>query len=181
MRRGTSIGIGDALGRLLRRLDRKDGGGYSTARVSAAWERIAGDVMREHTTGTHLRDGTLVVYVDGPVWANELQAMSESYRQALNTEMGEELVRSVRFTVSRKVAQERALLVAEQAHEDFYRADHVEPVPLDELETEQARTAASSIEDPELREALMRAMVKDREWKKGLSDRNAAQGARERF
>jgi predicted nucleic acid-binding Zn ribbon protein len=52
--------------------------------VLGAWSTVAGESVCSHTTGAHLRRGELVVYVDSPVWATELSALSEPYRVAIN-------------------------------------------------------------------------------------------------
>jgi hypothetical protein len=111
-KRGTSSQLGSALERLVSRLDHKNGGGYLQSRVAQAWEDIAGPAIRAHTAGTHLRDGELVVYVDSPLWATELSALSEQYKTSMNSTLGQNPVRSVRFTVSRKVKQEKELHAA---------------------------------------------------------------------
>ena len=56
-----------------------------------------------------MREGVLVVYVDSNSWATQYTAMAEQYRNSINKELGEELVSSLRFTVSRKVADNRKL------------------------------------------------------------------------
>jgi hypothetical protein len=159
----------------MRRLDRKSGGSYTAARVMLAWDRVAGEGIAKHTTGAHLRDGVLIVYVDNNTWATQYTAMAEQYRTSINKELGEELVSSLRFTVSRKVADAHRLQKAEVELEEFYREDDVPPVPLTSTERAQIESSVADIPDVELREAVLRATVKDMEWKKGLAVRNAAQ------
>ena len=180
-RSGKQTHLGDALGKVLGKMDRKSAGAYAAVRVRAAWEAVAGAMVAGHTTGAHLRDGELVVYVDGPVWANELAAMSETYRTRLNSELGQELVRSVRFSVSRKVEAERQVAVAEDESGRFYDEDDVDPIPLTEAERTRVEESVSGIADTGLREAVLRATVKDLEWKKGLADRSGRETAREGF
>ena len=57
-------------------------------RVAEAWEIVAGPSAASHTTGAHVRDGELVVYVDSPVWATELSALAALYRQEINKQPG---------------------------------------------------------------------------------------------
>jgi hypothetical protein len=106
-KRGKQARLGDELERLVGRLDKKGGGGLRGVRVAAAWKKVSGPMVEAHSTGAHLRDRTLVVFVDTPIWASELSAMAEHYRQAVNSELGEESVKAVRFTVSRKVEEQR--------------------------------------------------------------------------
>ena len=178
-RGGKQDHLGDALGRVLGKLDRKNAGAYAAVRVRVAWDAVAGQMVAAHTTGAHLRDGELVVYVDGSAWANELSAMSETYRTKLNSELGQNLVQKVRFSVSRKVAEEHRAREAEKAVEEFYDPDDVDPIPLTETERAQIEASVSGIRDAGLREAVLRATVKDLEWKKGLADRNGREATRE--
>jgi hypothetical protein len=120
------------------------------------------------------------VYVDSAAWATELSAMSERYRGAINEEIGEELVREIRFTVSKKVAEQHRIIQEIQETDDFYKQDDVPSIPLSASELMQVEDSVTSIADPELREAVLRATVKDLEWKKGIAARNSRQEPRER-
>jgi hypothetical protein len=126
-----------------------------------------------------MRDGTLIVYVDSPAWATELTAMSERYRLALNEEIGQELVREIRFSVSRKVAEQHRIVAAAKEVEDFYQEDNVPSIPLTPTELSQVVASVGSIADPELREVVLRATVKDLEWKRGIAARNSREEPRE--
>lgn len=170
-RKGGQHDLGTSLGRLLNRLDRKSGGGYFQVRVQDAWREVAGAGVAAHTVKAHVRQGELIVYVDSPVWATELSALAEQYRVRMNEELGHEPVKSVRFTVSKRVAEERHWEQAQQDAEDEKSHDVVESVPLSDVERAQVEASAASIEDDELREAVIRATVADLEWKKGLSKR----------
>lgn len=160
---------------MIKRLDRKSHGGYAAARAVSAWERVAVGIISAHTTGTHLRDGVLVVYVDGNSWATHFTAEAERYRAAVNQELGEELVESVRFIVSKRVSAEHRLKREEADTIDFYSADEVASVPLSQTEILQIESSVASIPDEELRQAVYRATVKDLEWKKGLATQNGPQ------
>jgi hypothetical protein len=180
-RKGKSTDLSPALNSILRRLDRGSGGAYAAARVLAAWGHVADGVISAHTTGAYVREGVLIVYVDGNSWATHFTAMSEQYRIALNEELGQDLISAVRFIVSRKVADEHKLRQSESETEDFYRADTVEPVALTPVELDQIRASVAEIPDEKLREAVLRATVKDLEWKKGLELENGPQERRESF
>jgi hypothetical protein len=160
--------IFDELSRMISKLDRRSGGAYRQARAAWAWTEIAGPAVASHTTGAHLRGDELVVFVDSPVWAAELSALAEPYRLAINEALGQETVRSVRFSVSRKVEGERLREQQERQAEEYQRRDAVESVPLTEQERAQVIASAEAIPDDELREAVIRATIADLEWKKGL-------------
>jgi hypothetical protein len=178
-RSGRSTGLGNALDGLVGKLDRKAGGAGTQAKLVKLWEEVAGPIVLAHTTGVHLRDGALVVYVDSNARANDMSALSEIYRTKLNSGLGKEMVSKVTFTVSRKVMDEMKLVAAEEDLDEFYREDDVESIPLSENERAQIEASAASIPDPELREAVIRATVSDLEWKKGIAARNSRETARE--
>lgn len=174
-KRAGQTSLGDALGGYLRRIDR--GGGLTQARVIEAWPDAVGSQIAQHTAGIHVRGGELIVYVDSPVWATELTALSATLVESVNTSLGQELVGSIRFSVSRKVHEQRALEAREADDELFYAEDRVGSEPLSEAEVEQIRQSASAIRDPGLREEVVRVTVKDLEWKRAIAKRDAEQGA----
>jgi predicted nucleic acid-binding Zn ribbon protein len=174
-RRSGQTTLGSALGGYIRRIDR--GGGLTQASVIEAWPEAVGPDIARHTAGLHVREGELIVYVDSPVWATELTALSAQLVKSLNEHLGQDLVRAMRFSVSRKVETQRNLEAQEQEDASFYSRDRVESVPLSEAEIEQIRQSASAIRKPALRDAVVRATVKDLEWKRGLEQRDAEQGA----
>lgn len=178
-RKGRTSSLGTGLSRLIGRLDKKTGGAYAQARIGALWQELAGPLVTSHTTGAHLRDGTLVIFVDGPTWATELTAMSETYRRRINSELGKNLVNNIRFTVSRKVAEEFRLQRTEIEHEEFYLQDVVVSVPLTGTERAQVEASTECIPDEQLREAAVRATVADLEWKKGLASRKGRETPRD--
>ncbi len=165
---GTQADLSTSLTRLVAKLDRANKGAYQQVMASRAWESVAGQATLAHTTGAHLREGEMVVFVDSPLWATELTSLSEQYRQALNTEIGKEVVKSVRFTVSRKVQEHQRREAAEKEAGEFYSEDKVDPVPLTDEERRQVESSAAAIEDEELREAVLRATIADLQWKKGI-------------
>jgi hypothetical protein len=180
-RRGRQIDLGAALDSAVRRLDKTGRTASTSARVLLAWNRVADGVVSSHTTGAHLREGVLIVYVDGNSWATHFTAMSEQYRSALNEAVGQDLVSGMRFVVSRKVSDQHRLRRSEEETEEFYQEDAVNPVPLSDDELAQVRASVAEIPDDELREAVLRATVKDLEWKKALSAERGLPGAREGF
>jgi hypothetical protein len=180
-RRGRPTDLGAALDSVVRRLDKTGRSASTSARVLMAWDRVADGLVLSHTTGAHLREGVLVVYVDGHSWATHFTAMSEQYRKALNEALGQKLVSGMRFVVSRKVADHHRLRRNEEETEEFYQEDSVESVPLSDEELAQVRASIAEIPDRELREAVLRATVKDLEWKKALSTQTRLPAAREGF
>jgi len=179
-RRGRPALLGDSLRTILGRLDRKNAGAAVSARVGQAWLAIVGPSVQGHTTGAYMREGTLVVYVDSPIWATELSAMSERYRGAINEEIGENLVSAIRFSVSKKVAEQHRIVGEQRETDAFYGEDDVPSVALTPAELDRVLASVAAIPDAELRETVLRATVKDLEWKKGIATHNSHKEPRER-
>jgi hypothetical protein len=178
-RRATGQSDASSLARsVLGRLDR-GGRALEHARIVSLWNRIAGPDVSAHTKGAALREGELLVFVDSPVWATELAVLSEHYRTALNTELGKDVVGSVRFSVSRKVDEGRRM-DAENAAVVERAEERVEPVPATPTEIAQLRHMVSAVKSVAVREAVMAAAIRNLEWRKGLEARNASQKAARR-
>ncbi|MHB1324228.1 MAG: DUF721 domain-containing protein [Coriobacteriia bacterium] len=152
--------------KMLGRVDKK--GKRHAAAAVEAWADAVGTDIAAHTRGFALREnGELTVYVDSAAWAHQLSLMSMELIEYLNRHLHHEAVTSLRFTVSRKVREGALVKVAEADITGFYALDDIKPMGLDEIEYSQAVKVASVIGDETLREAALRAMVKDLELKKG--------------
>ena len=148
-------------------------------RTITTWDRIAGPAIAARTADVHLRNRELVVYVSSPAWAADLQAMSETYRTAFNTEFGAEVVDSIRFQPSRRAFRKR-LESAQGDGPDSTVSRHVDPIPLTDEERVVIERTVSHIEDEKLKDALFKAMTADLQWKKGVEASKAAQNRSER-
>jgi hypothetical protein len=174
-----SIGLASVAGGIMGRLD-TDGSGRERARAISAWRQVAGDGVFAHARGFALREGELLVFVDTPVWAQELAALAEIYRTGINERLGKEVVGSIRFAVSRKV-EEASRFDQEDAYaEEVRSADAVEPVPLTEEEREAVEAMAGVVANDDLRKSVTAAAIAHFEWRKGIEARNAAQKAIQR-
>lgn len=175
-RRTGPTDLAKAMERLSRRMDRD--GSMTRARVVTEWPEVAGPQIAAHTLGLEVRgDGELVVYVDSNTWANELTLLADRLVTDLQERAGKRSVRSIRFTVSRKVAEEHRWRQERAGVHDTYVEDTVEPVPVTPNEQAQIEHLARGIEPASLREAAVRAMRADLEWRKGLKARKTAQRA----
>lgn len=172
-RRSKAVSLGDALKSYVGRLDKE--GKLKQAQVIDLWESMVGDRIVAHTKAQGLRDGELLVAVDSSVWANELSSMSEHLRVRLNKKIGQEEVRSIRFTVSQSVEKEQRELDELKAAECRYGGSRIAPIPLSPEERAAVETSVAEIEDEALRETALRATIRDLEWKKGLEASNVAQ------
>ena len=169
-RKKRTVGFGELAASAVRRADPE--GKRHGARAIAAWRDVVGEDISRRTHGFALRpQGELVVYVDSAAWAHQLSLMSGDLLERLSAHLGENLVRSLRFTVSRKVKCETEWEENNRVADMFYAPDPVVPVALTEIETLQATEIALAIHDPHLREVALRVMIKDLELKKGARQR----------
>lgn len=161
-----SFDLAKAIESVTRNMGKSDPMVARNIKVAMTWDSVAGNLVASHTADAHLRQGEFIVYVDSAAWANDLSAMSEMYRTALNEAFSREIVKSVRFEVSNRAFRNRSV----DAVGDLDRGleQRVDPVPLSDIEMEYVKESVSSVEDPELREALLKATIADLEWKKGL-------------
>ncbi|MBA4369972.1 MAG: hypothetical protein C0418_00120 [Coriobacteriaceae bacterium] len=161
-----AVGLGAALERIAAKVDTR--GELARARAVAVWPAAVGQEVAKRTHCTALRKGELLVHVDSPAWATQLQAMAPQIAEAVNHQAGKRLVSSVRFTVSRTVREERERDAVAAGLEAVYRPERIAPVPLTPGERAQVEATAAAIDDDELRAAAIRAMAADLEWKKGV-------------
>ena len=156
---------------MVSRLDRA--GKLDEARAFEVWEQIAGHEIGRHTYGSRLVDGELTISVDSPAWAAELSAMAEQLRVRLNEEAGQNLVKTLRFTVSRRVHEEAERRESQKQAARRYGGVKVTPAPLSRIEREAVERSVATIADESLREAALKATMAALEWKKGLEKRGA--------
>lgn len=166
MRRRKLDSIGDITDAVIRRADPKKR--RYAARVALIWERIAGPEVARHTVATLVREGEFVVSVDSAAWAHQLDLMKDRYLASIRSEIGEGVVKTIRFTVSKGVAQSRKIEAEAALVSEFYEAETTPSIPLSESERSQAEYIAGVVKDEHLREAALRVMIKDLEWKKGV-------------
>jgi hypothetical protein len=170
-----TLPLGDLVSGVLKRAD-KQGKRYGALAVNA-WRDVVGDEIVRHTRGFALRDDReLVVFVDSAAWANQLSLMSDELRARLNSHLGEKSVSSLRFTVSRKVADEVGWEELSRTTEEYYAQEVNRAVPLDDIERGQAAQVARTVKNTELREIALRVMIKDLEQKKGTRSASGLTG-----
>lgn len=169
-RRGRTVRIGEVLDSVVGAADR--GGGLLKARAADLWPQVAGPEISKHTLGMGLRGTTLQVHVDSHAWATQLTLMADDLRTRLNSALGEEAVREIRFTVSRAVGDARVESETQEASRRRYGGEQVQPEELSEAEIERVEQEASSIENEDLREAAIRARTADLKVKKARKRRN---------
>jgi predicted nucleic acid-binding Zn ribbon protein len=73
--------------------------GFSDALATGAlwrgWSDIVGDDVAAHAEPSSLKDGTLKIRADSPVWATEIGYLAEDIRARINRSVGSELVAKI--------------------------------------------------------------------------------------
>ncbi len=169
-RRARMVPLGAVLGDVAGAIDRR--GGLETVRAAQAWERVCGTEVSRHTRPGALREGELVVNVDSSAWAQELSLLAPRYVAALREDLGEELVRAVRFVVSPRVGRQAAREHERAKEEALGVPQRIEPVALTDAERSQVDSVALRVKDGRLRQALKGAMTRHLEWQKARSAEN---------
>ncbi len=72
------------------------------ARVQAAWTEAAGPVIAENAEPLRERGGVVTVFCHQSVWAQEIALMGVELTARLNAVLGDELVREIRTTATRR-------------------------------------------------------------------------------
>ena len=75
-----STPLGDILGRVMKKAGLAEQ--HWASMLEASWPEIAGPNVASHTRPGPLQEKDLVVYVDSPIWLNELRRMGQ--RMLLN-------------------------------------------------------------------------------------------------
>jgi hypothetical protein len=168
--------IAALLGAFMGGLSERDSNLMREAGVVAWWRESIPPEIARHTLGVSMRDGELSVAVDSSTWAAELSALSEQLRENIEQAAGKGAVRSIRFTVSRRVQMARDEQRDREELDELYKPEDVAPVALSPQERAQIEHAAEQIDDEELRQAFVEAMVTDMELDKGRKTRSEPQG-----
>ncbi len=118
------------------------------AALTAAWPEVVGDAIARQAWPLRIaRDGTLHVATSSATWANELSFLAAEILERLQARIGPDAPSRLRCAVGP---------VPESAADE--PEPTVEPPPEVPAEIgEEADSAASAIDDPELRELVARA------------------------
>ncbi|HEX8250400.1 MAG TPA: DUF721 domain-containing protein [Pyrinomonadaceae bacterium] len=133
-----------ALPALLRQME--DNESLRQAVVFAAWRRIAGEGLREHTVPLRLYQKHLIVAVMSVTWKKHLEHLSGQMIFKLNSTLEQPLVTFIEFRVDEEtIKQERA------KHQKMaIDAERQRQIALEEV-TPKMRAAADAIKDENLR------------------------------
>ena len=107
-RRKTPLQIGGALQEILSRLDTE--GHFEIVRLMRLWPGVVGEAIARRTEVIGLKFHTAVVKVSGAMWIQELNLMKPQILERLQTSMGNDAVRDLRFVSGRLSRRERPKL-----------------------------------------------------------------------
>lgn len=152
-----------------------DGAARKAAELATVWEYVADQTVLTHTGSVFIdhsrgqRD--LVVLVDGPMMAADLNARGFMYLMRVNKEIADHhprmnQVASIRFKVSRSVSKRRQFESRTRQQPDYL--EPVRLVGLSEKEEADIDEMVSSLPDEKLKKAAQKAIKADLNWKKSL-------------
>lgn len=140
--------IGESVGRELARSG--GGAGAALAEIVGAWPEAVGDAVSRQAWPLRMsRDGTLHVATSSATWAFELDRLSADVQERLAALLGPSAPTKLRFRVG---PIPEPLTLAARAANPPPSVPHTTP----ETESEAA-SIASQVDDPELRELVVRA------------------------
>lgn len=117
------------------------------AMAIAAWNVVAGDLLRERTVPVGFGEARLIIAVEDNTWKRHLEDLSPQMLAKLNARLGQGTVRFIEFQIDRN-----ALV---KAREDRQAAAARAPKPPKAAASLQ--NAAKAIADDELREHFLAA------------------------
>lgn len=123
-----------------------------TARIFASWEQIVGPEVAARCRPTSLKGGVLKVRTESAVWASEFRYLSADVIARINSELGKPVIREVKPWVKAGVGENRPMPP---------RSINAKPA-TSKGSAEMARQAAEvarGVKDPQLSEALRRALL----------------------
>lgn len=153
------------------------------AQVCDMWKTAVEEIYKasaacflDHTNAVYLmrKDDvrTLIVYVDESIFAADLNAQRELFKLKFLDRFNEQ-IEVFEIHISRGSYKNQHPYRVEEGSGAWYAEQDKKPsVPLTPVELDEACKHAGVVEDTAVRRALLRAMVADRDWKKGQSDKN---------
>ena len=141
----------DLFGMLPGLLDRFDEPGeVRSAVVFAAWRRVAGESLRNHTIPVELSDKRLTIYVRDETWKKHLEELAGQMIFKLNSVLGKAMVTFIEFEVNENEFSSFGDSGISKTMEDTENRSGKEISP-------ELRDAATAIEDEVLRERFLLA------------------------
>lgn len=182
--------LGDNLPRVLETLGREIPNARQIARaakVRSMWKEAVEDIYKssaalflDHTNSVYLMDKddarTLIVYVDESIFAAELNAQRELFKLKFLNKFNEPVeVFEIHISRGNYKNFHPYREDGENSSSGVHFSSSKPPKPLEQAELDAVAEQVSSIENPTLKQALFKAIVADKEWKKGQNDKNITQ------
>lgn len=142
-------------------------------KVKQMWRDVAGQPFLDHTNAVYIirehDEKVLIVYVDDSIFAAELNARRELIKLKFLQRHNEDIA-EFRILISRGAYKKRYPF---RAQDDLLPAvPQGRRVPLSDERIAELEQQCAAIEDEHLREALLKAMISDLEWKLGSEEQN---------
>jgi hypothetical protein len=112
----------------------------------AAWRKIAGDALSEHTVPFRLFNKHLIVAVTDKTWKRHLETLSGQMIFKINSVLGKAIVTFIEFRIDEETVRQERLKFAHRALSDAEQEEEA----LEEV-TSKLRHSADSIKDDNLR------------------------------
>jgi hypothetical protein len=153
----------DSLSHVLEEALRRMGGAAGLeARAVLLWPEVAGSHVARATEVTGAPGGVLLVTTRSEAWSTELSLMKPVLLARYRTLLGREFLRDLRCRVGRV----RGAL--EPQPSPAPPAEELRRIALPRLEVERIAEAAASTEDPELSQAIRRALTREAQLRRWL-------------
>jgi hypothetical protein len=121
----------------------------SEGRIWTVWDSAVGPQISSKARPVNFRDGVLTVMVSNAPWMQQLTFLKRGLIEKVNEALGEEMVCDIFLKAG----------MPERSQETF-RPSKKPARPLTTAETDRIAQETSSINDPELREALASLLAK---------------------
>ncbi len=110
------------------------------------WDEIVGIRIKRNTFPEKVKNGILYVYVINSIWAQELHLMKMDILDAINKKLGKELIKDIIFRVGEIPAPKPE--IKRKRDPEFFS-----------WMKEEAERIASHVDDPLLRDSIIRAYI----------------------
>jgi len=143
--------IGSILDHALKEL--KYGPRMKEYRVLEVWGKVVGEHIADHTQAENIRNGKLFVRVSSHAWMCELESLKQTIIERINGKMGKGIVKELHFTLGE--------IPFPNATDTTSTHGQLLHVAGNEDCQESIEKDLSHIRDPNIREVLLRLMIKD--------------------
>ncbi len=139
------------------------------SKVFSVWTQVVGPAISENAAPEKIKFGVLYIKTKSPAWAQELKVLDAQIIKQINALLGSHTVREMRFI--------HGPLTPRCDQEDINEgAPDIGSIRLTQNDLERIEELAGEIEPPEMKERVLRLMVKNKKlekWRKnnlGASD-----------